>query len=154
MFITFWRWNISFFLLLWFPFICADIFWLTICPVCSLSMDTSQIRTKIASLPLLYNVWPNNDYMAIMSLKLLHTMEGNSSAVILHGPDLLKLQSEIQSEVREQKHNCHLQCHLQLCARTHFLQANLYKISSVIFSVILNSQTGGERRIDLKSLVH
>lgn len=41
--------------------------------------------------------------MAIMSLKFLHTMEGNSSDVILYGLDFLKLQSETQSEVREQK---------------------------------------------------
>lgn len=57
-------------------------------------MDTSQIRTNIASLPLLYNVWPNKDDIVIMPKKLLHTMEANSSAVILCGPDFLELQSE------------------------------------------------------------
>lgn len=83
-------------------------------------MDTSQIRTNIASLPLLHNVWPNNDYMAIMSLNLLHNMGGNDSAVILCGHDFPELQSETQPDIRKQKYNSYLQCRLQVTTKTHF----------------------------------
>lgn len=53
--------------------------------------------------------------MAIMSLKLLHTMEGNVIAVILLGSDFLEIQSEMQAEAREQKHSCYLQRRFWLC---------------------------------------
>lgn len=120
MFIIFWRWHITFFLLLWFPFIYVDSFWVTIWTVCSLSMDTSQIRTNIASLPLLYNVWSMTVHiwqyhMVIMSLKVLQTMEGNSFDVMLHGSVFLEIQSGTQPELGEQRHSCYLQRHLWLC---------------------------------------
>lgn len=149
MFIIFWRWNISFFLLLWFPFICVDSFWVTIWTVCSLSMDTSQIRTNIASLPLLYNIWSKTVHMAIMSLKVLPTMEGNSFALMLHGSDFLEIQSETQAEFREQKHSCYLQHHLWLCQGLSYKHIHGKLVLSS--SQFIEQSNWGARRIDLNS---
>lgn len=106
-------------------------------------MDTSQIRTNIAVLPLLYNVWPKTVHLVIMSLKVLHTMEGNSFAAMLHGSDFLGIQSETQAEFGEQSTAATYSIVYDFVKGSlikTFMESKFYHIPS-----LLNSQTRVQR---------